>query len=103
MLASLRTLDIQLSSHEIKLANQQILKHLDGATMIETLNFLRDARQIHMQLGDKFVTLATKSIASGLNRSDVKPETVTEAYAALGMILVRCLTGNWLSFDSTHF
>lgn len=92
MLASLQSLDIQPSVHESKLANQQILRHLDGATMVETLKFLHDARQIQMQLGDKFVSLATKSIASGLNRPDVKPEMVAEAYSALNTILVRYRT-----------
>lgn len=90
MLASLRCLGVQLSSHEMKLANQQILRHLEGATIVETLRFLHAANQIQLPLGDRFVTAATKNIAAGLNRDGSEPNLVREAYQALRTISVRC-------------
>lgn len=88
MRVSLQTLEVQLNKTEEALWNKQILRCLKGASITETLRFLQDAQHIQMRLGDRFVTAVTKSIAAGLNRGDLHPDTADEAYQALSKIKV---------------
>lgn len=88
MLVSLQHLDVQLNDKEMKLVNQQILRHLQGSTVVDTLDFLRFANQIDMPLGDKFLSLSAKNIALSSSKAGIDPGVVEEAYQALQIVSV---------------